>query len=182
MTKQFRSIHIYLSLFFLPLALMYAATGVLYIMGFDKNSGAIKNSYTLTQNIKNGQEIDVLIQFLKDNNLSIPFNLEPKKNKNGTLSIGGTHYSASIAKNSDSTYTVTTLERSIIGDMFMLHKAKTKWYFNILAIGFSATLILLYISGLMITLFNNRKNRGIQYATILAGFIVSISIGILSVL
>lgn len=73
------------------------------------------------------------------------------------------------------------MERSLIGDMIMLHKAKAKWYFDILAIGFGLTLILLYISGLMITLFNIKKNRGIQIFTILAGIIISVIVGALSV-
>ncbi|WP_299550108.1 PepSY-associated TM helix domain-containing protein [uncultured Helicobacter sp.] len=182
MAKQFRNLHIYLSLFFLPIALMYAITGVLYISGFNQDSGATKHSYTLTQNIEQGKEIEALVQYLKDNHLSLPSDLTPKTGKGGTLSIGGTHYSASIVKNSDSTYTITTLKRSFIGDMIMLHKAKAKWYFNVLAIGFGITLILLYLSGLMITLFNSKKNRKIQYATILAGCVVSFIIGSLSVL
>ncbi|MBX7490375.1 hypothetical protein [Helicobacter turcicus] len=182
MTKQFRNIHIYLSLFFLPIALMYAITGILYISGFDQNSWATEHTYTLTQNIEQGEEINALVQYLKDNNLSIPSNLTPKTTKNGALSIGSTHYSASIRKNADSTYTIRTLERSIMGDMIMLHKAKAKWYFDVLAIGFGITLILLYLSGLMITLFNSKKNRGIQYATILAGCIISVVLGALSVL
>lgn len=37
MTKQFRNIHIYLSLFFLPLALMYALSGILYIAGINQD-------------------------------------------------------------------------------------------------------------------------------------------------
>lgn len=182
MTKQFRNIHIYLSLFFLPIALMYALTGILYISGFNQDTGATKQSYTLTQNIEKGKEIEVLVEYLKSNNLDVPSNLTPKTGKNDALRIGGTHYSASITKNTDSTYTITTLKRSLIGDMIMLHKAKAKWYFDVLAIGFGITLILLYLSGLMITLFNSKKNRKIQYATILAGCIVSIALGALSVI
>ncbi|TLD83184.1 hypothetical protein LS70_005385 [Helicobacter sp. MIT 11-5569] len=182
MTKQFRNIHIYLSLFFLPIALMYAATGILYISGFNQDSWATKYNYTLTQNVEEGKEIDALVQYLKDNNLSIPSDLTPKKGRGEELSVGSTHYSASIKKNADSTYTITTLKRSIIGDMIMLHKAKAKWYFDVLAIGFGITLALLYLSGLMITLFNSKKNRSIQYATILAGCIISIALGALSVL
>ncbi len=181
MTKQFRNIHIYLSLFFLPLALMYALTGTLYICGFDQDSGAIKHSYVLNQAFKQEETKDVMLQFLSDNNLKIPSDLT-LKTKRGAATLGNSHYQVSLTKNEDSTYTLTTNERSIIGDMIMLHKAKAKWYFNVLAIGFALTLILLYISGLMITLFNIKKNRTSQIFTILAGLIVSIGVGILSVL
>lgn len=56
MTKQFRNIHIYLSLFFLPLALMYALSGILYIAGINQDFGATKQTYTLVQNIEKGKK------------------------------------------------------------------------------------------------------------------------------
>lgn len=183
MTKQFRNIHIYLSLFFLPLALMYAISGILYIAGINQDFGATKQTYQLDQRIEKGQEIQALVQYLQSNKLEIPTNLEAKNNrKSGALEIGGVHYSVSIKQNSDSTYTITTLKRSLIGDMIMLHKAKAKWYFDVLAIGFGLTLVLLYISGLIITLFNIKKNRKSQIITIVVGIIISIGVGALSVL
>ena len=181
MVKNFRNIHIYLSLFFLPLALMYALTGIVYICGFNQDIGATKQTYTLTQNIEKGKEVDAITEFLKNNHLAIPSNLTPKKNRNGGVEIGGVHYSVSLAQASDSTYSLTTLKRSILGDMIMLHKAKAMWYFNILAVGFGITLVLLYVSGLMITLFNIKKNRKSQYVTLALGFIVTLILGILSV-
>lgn len=183
MTKQFRNIHIYLSLFFLPLALMYALSGVLYICGINQDFGATKQTYTLEQEIEKGQEAQALVEYLKSNHLSITTNLEPKVNrKSGALEVGSVHYAASIKQNPDSSWTITTIERSLIGDMIMLHKSKAKWYFDVLAIGFGLTLILLYISGLMITLFNIKKNRKSQIVTILVGVVVSLVVGALSVL
>ena len=87
MTKQFRNIHIYLSLFFLPLALMYALTGTLYICGFDQDSGAIKHSYVLNQAFKQEETKDVMLQFLSDNNLKIPSDLT-LKTKRGAATLG----------------------------------------------------------------------------------------------
>lgn len=181
MVKNFRNIHIYLSLFFLPVALMYALTGIVYICGFNQDVGATKQTYILTQNIEKGKEVEAITEFLKNNNLAIPSNLTLKKGKNGTLEIGGVHYSVSLMQTSDSTYNLTTLKRSILGDMIMLHKAKAMWYFNVLAIGFGLTLVLLYVSGLMITLFNIKKNRKSQYVTLILGFAITLVIGILSV-
>ena len=182
MTKQFRNIHIYLSLFFLPVALMYALTGVLYISGFNQDSGATKKTYILNAEIAKGGEVEAMLNYLQSNNIPLPSRTEPTLNKRGALSVGGAHYSASIAKSGENQWTITTLERSFIGDLIMLHKAKAKWYFDVLAIGFGITMVLLYLSGLMITLFNSKKNRNIQYGTILAGCLVSIVLGILSVM
>ncbi|CAM2905380.1 hypothetical protein [Helicobacter burdigaliensis] len=188
MTKTFRNIHIYLSLFFLPVALIYAITGIFYISGFDQDSGAKLNTYThKVQATANINEADILTNYLKENNIALPKATEPKMDKkSGALTIGSVHYAASIKKveetNNTITYSITTKERSILGDLIMLHKSKGAWYFNILAIGFGITLILLYASGLMITLFANKKKRGIQYATILAGLIATIVLGCMSVL
>lgn len=64
----------------------------------------------------------------------------------------------------------------------MLHKAKVKWYFDVLAIGFGITMFLLYFSGVMITLVNIKKNREKQILTIIAGIVISTIVGGLSVL
>ena len=111
MTKQFRNLHIYLSLFFLPVALMYALTGVLYISGFDQDSGATKNTYILNAEIPKGGEIDAMLKYLEENNLPLPAKTEPKPNKSGALSIGGTHYSASIAQSGENQWTINTTKR-----------------------------------------------------------------------
>ena len=45
MGKTFRLIHIYISLFFLPLALFYAVSGVLFLSCFNQDSFAEKKSF-----------------------------------------------------------------------------------------------------------------------------------------
>ena len=47
MKKLLRKIHLYLGLFTLPMGLLLALTGVLYIAGFNQNSGAIIKKYKL---------------------------------------------------------------------------------------------------------------------------------------
>lgn len=179
MTKFCRNFHIYLSLFFLPVALMYALTGVLYIAGVNQDWGATKQTYLINQNIPNGEEKTIVWEYLKSNQIALPSE-KVSKNKQGNLTFGGTHYSVSLSKKGEESYELTTLKRSFIGDMIMLHKAKALWYFNILAIGFGITMGLLYLSGLIITLFNSKKNRNIQYFTIFLGFLASLVLGILS--
>ncbi|MDE5602475.1 MAG: PepSY domain-containing protein, partial [Helicobacter sp.] len=173
MVKQFRNIHIYLSLFFLPVALMYALTGALYIFGFNQDSGASKSVYTLNVSIPQGQEIQTMLEYLKTNNIPLPKESKPKLDKKGYLTIGSAHYFAGIKKLGEETYSITTTKHSFVGDIMILHKGKGQWYFNILAIGFSITIALLYLSGLIITLFNSKKNRFIQYMVMIAGIVVS---------
>lgn len=182
MVKQFRNIHIYLSLFFLPVALMYALTGALYIFGVDEDSGASKHTYTLKATISQGGEIEAMLEYLKANDIALPRGSEPKLDKKGYLRIGSVHYFAGIKKLGEGTYDIMVFKRSFIGDIILLHKAKGEWYFNILAVGFGIAIAILYLSGLIITLFNSKKNRFIQYVTLIVGFIVSFVLGTLSVL
>lgn len=174
--KIFRQMHIYLSLFFLPCAFIFALTGMAYIFGFNQDTGLKKASFVLDKPVESGNEREVLLDFLKEKGLKIPLNTEPIKSKDKGLTIGGTHYSVNITLNEENQYIITTKMRSLLGDMIMLHKDKGLWYFSILSIGFGITLFLQYISGLIITFFASKKDRGIQFGTFFLGLIVTLTL------
>ncbi len=178
MKKIGHKLHIYISVFFLPVAIMYALTGALYIFGIEENSGATINKYTI-ESTNNTNEIEVLINYLSENNIKIPKNTTPKEAKNGGIQIGGIYYSASIKKVND-IYEITTIQRSIYGTLVLLHKSKGEFYFDIMAIAFSIALIVLYVTGFIITSFckNKRKEAIIIFS---AGLITSIILAVLSV-
>lgn len=178
--KLFRQIHIYVSLFFLPCAVLFALTGIVYILGADQDTGLKVENYKLVKNIEAGKEKDALIQYLQENNLKIPSNTEVIKGKDKGVTIGGAHYSANIAPIAQNEYTITLKTRSLLGDMIMLHKDKGAWYFSVLSIAFGIALFLLYISGLIITLFTSKKDRQKQLATLGAGIIITILLAYLS--
>ncbi len=178
--KLFRQIHIYVSLFFLPCAVLFALTGIVYILGADQDTGLKVENYKLVKNIEAGKEKDALIQYLQENNLKIPSNTEVIKGKDKGVTIGGAHYSANIAPIAQNEYTITLKTRSFLGDMIMLHKDKGAWYFSVLSIAFGIALFLLYISGLIITLFASKKDRQKQLATLGAGIVITILLAYLS--
>lgn len=178
--KLFRQIHIYVSLFFLPCAVLFALTGIVYILGADQDTGLKVENYKLVKNIEAGKEKDALIQYLQENNLKIPSNTEVIKGKDKGVTIGGAHYSANIAPIAQNEYTITLKTRSLLGDMIMLHKDKGAWYFSVLSIAFGIALFLLYISGLIITLFASKKDRQKQLATLGAGIVITILLAYLS--
>lgn len=173
-SKVFRQVHIYLSLFFLPCAFIFALTGIAYIFGFNQDVGLKKESFILDKPVEAGNERQALLDFLKEKGLEIPSNTEPIKTKSKGLTIGSAHYSVNIALNEQNQYIITTNTRSLLGDMIMLHKNKGAWYFSILSVGFGITLFLLYISGLIITFFASKKDRGIQFGTFFLGLIVTL--------
>lgn len=72
MTKLSRLIHIYISLFFLPMALLFAISGALFIFGFDSEIGAKYQTYTLEKEIAKGQEANAMLEYLKQNNITLP--------------------------------------------------------------------------------------------------------------
>lgn len=176
--------HIYTSLFFLPVAFLFALTGLAYIFGFNQDTGIKKESLTMQKNIPPGQEGEELVKFLKENGLKIPNDTELKKGRGGgddvPLTMGGVHYSVSMMDKGNGSYEVVLKTRSLLGDMIMLHKDKGKWYFSILAVGFGVVLFLLYLSGLMMTLFASKRDRGRQLAILALGFFVTLALAYLS--
>ncbi|MDE6886128.1 MAG: PepSY domain-containing protein [Helicobacteraceae bacterium] len=193
MKKYFHKIHIYISIFFLPMALMYAITGTLYIFGIEENSGAITNTYKVESKNKLIEEnmADFMIKYLRDNNLKLPQNLVAKNSRNG-IQIGGIYYSASIknipqnansikdSQNITNVYEITTIQRSIYGSLVLLHKSKGKFYFDIIATAFGIALIVLYLSGLIITSFCI-KRRGKAVFTFTIGLLTLAILAYLSV-
>ena len=178
--KLFRQAHIYVSLFFLPCALLFAITGIAYIFGLNQDAGLKQEKFVLSKNIQKGEEQSVLLEFLKENKLKIPSNTELKINKrDGSFEMGGTHYSVSL-KNKGDIYEVSLKTRSFLGDMIMLHKDKAGWYFSVLSVGFGLCLLMLYFSGLMITLFASKKDRNKQYFVLGTGFLITILLAYLS--
>ena len=178
--KFFRQIHIYISLFFLPLALMYAVTGIAYIFGINQDIGLKEQSFSVKKTLTLGKEKEELLALLKELKLKIPSNTKLKNDKKGKgMSMGGVHYSINIKQDNDQVM-ITTKERSLLGDMIMLHKDKGKWYFNVLSVGFGLALITLYISGLMITFVAIKKDRQKQLLTIAFAFVVTFILAYLS--
>lgn len=172
--KTWMKIHLYLSLFFLPMALIYAVTGAFYIFGFKTNAGAsvvqIKLNETITH--KNAQEI--MIRLIKENNLKMPENLQVRFNKN-VYSMGNLKNAYLIRVANDKTEFLA-YDRSIYGVLLLLHKAHGKFWFDILAVGFAIALVIFYISGLVLTAFCKRDKKGALISTILGIVITALGV------
>lgn len=172
--KTWMKIHLYLSLFFLPMALIYAITGAFYTFGFKVNAGANVVQIHLNEPIthKNAQEI--MIKLIKDNNLKMPENLQVRFSKN-TYSMGNLKNAYFIRLNNDKAEFLA-YDRSIYGVLLLLHKAHGKVWFNVLAVGFAIALVIFYISGLVLTAFCKRDKGGALSSFILGIMITFIAI------
>lgn len=179
MGKLFRQIHIELTLFFLPLALLYAITGALYLSGFNQDWGAKMWKFTLPQIQKEELPKAVNDELLK-NGLNPIKDMNLKKGKGNSLMLGGAAYSVLLTEEK-SGWNMKVVERGFWGNLIMLHKGKVKWYFNVLAYAFATSLIIFYFSGLMMTKFcNKRRARALFVVGI--GFLITAILGYLSVM
>lgn len=163
--KSWMKIHTTLSIFFLPIALLYVITGVGYIFGYKDSAWASIYEFNLANMPEKGTEKEFMLNFLKDKDIKIPKNTNIKTIK-GSITMGNIKYNVSIAENKkDGGAKLTVMNRSIYGVMVLMHKSKGAYYFDILAICFSMSLILFYLSGLIMTSFckAHRKNALIYF-------------------
>lgn len=179
MGKFSRQIHIYVSLFFLPLALLYALSGVLFLCGFNQDSGAEKKTLYLQKRMDKSSIAEDVQSLLQDNHIALPKDFEPKKAKGGGIMYGTPAYSV-VVRDTNKGVSVEVIERSFIGLVMLLHKGKAKWYFDVLAYGFALALVLLYVSGLVMA--NLHKIRKKAWMTVWAGFVIALVLGYLSVI
>ncbi len=164
--KSWMNIHLYLSLFFLPMCVIYVLTGIGYIFDLKDGAGAKIYEFTVPNPPQKGAESALMIEMLKANNLKIPANTEVKIQK-GNPTMGSVSYAVSLESDRKSgELKLKVIDRSLYGILVLMHKAKGAVYFNIVAVCFALSLAIFYLSGLIMTSFckNKRKSAGIAIA------------------
>lgn len=184
MKKILRNIHFYMAMFTIPIGIMVAVTGVVYIAGLDQDVWAETNSYKIEQIIPKGEEIAFLEKWTKENNVKMPKHNVSADKGGVNRQVGSAGYTITI-KESNGVTELSTKERSLLGNMIMLHKAKGGILFKIMMIMFGIVLAGFYITGLGFAMFKkNVKGKMVPkteaYVVIAAGFIITILFGILS--
>ncbi len=172
MSRQiWMKIHVYLSLFFLPAAFIYALTGALYLFGIRENFGANIHDFQI-DSVTKGKEKELILDILEKNGLKIPSDTE-LRNFRGNLSMGSIKYNATlIFDNKTNSYTLKVVDRSIYGILLLMHKGKGAFWFDIIAVGFAISLMLFYFSGLVMTAFCKNK-RGVAFGVFLLGLLIT---------
>lgn len=178
--KLWMQIHLYLSLFFLPMAFIYALTGALYLFDLREEVGAKVYEIKLDSMPEKGQEKAFIIQALEANQLPVPKNTDVRIQK-GNLVMGSLTYSVSLSSNKQGEPQLRAVDRSLYGILLLMHKAKGSKYeigsfklglFDFIAIGFAFSLIIFYFSGLVITSFC-KKNRTNALGVFIGGFLIT---------
>lgn len=184
MKKIFRKIHLYMALFTISVGIMIAITGALYVLGADQDTGAEIKTYTVNQIIPQGEEVAFLETWTKENNVKMPKADVSMDKAKVNRTVGSAGYIITL-KEKDGATEIVTLDRSLLGKMIMLHKAKGGILFKIMMVLYGIVLVTFYVSGLIIAVFKKNVNGKLvpkteSYVVIAAGFIVTIILAVLS--
>ena len=177
--KLWIQIHTYLSIFFLPAALLYIITGIGAIVGFESDSGGKTQDFILQTTPQKGQEEAFILDFLKQQNLKIPNPTTLQKFNSCFMYMGSPTYSVTLIKelepNGDEHYKIHTSQRGLYGLAFFMHIAFQAPYFSVIAFGFSLSMIVFYFSGLVMTSFARGKRKIMLYVFVGAIFAVCLA-------
>ena len=177
MKKALRKIHLYLGLFTLPMGLILALTGVLFIAGLDEETGATINEYTTLEIVEEGTEVEFLKRWTAENNIAMPRTTEVMEHK-GSIIVGTPLYNIVVTVEDDKT-SIETIRKTMFGVLFLVHEAKDlRWYINILSILLGVSLFTFYISGIIIASFkknvDGKKVVKKEYVvTLILGFVIT---------
>lgn len=190
------ALHIYISLFFIPLALMYKITGIVCIFGYfggvdrqvvvlDELQRAYLQGFDFPLGIQSepsqresarAQILALLAQSQNINqNLAIPFNTQIKdsRDKNSFI-LGGTNHSIEIAKSNPSE--IIIYRNDFLANLMALHFNRAGFWFGALSFCFVVFMGITYITGLLMCDF---KRNGKKYTlTMLLGFVISATLGV----
>lgn len=180
-----RNLHAYLAMFFLPMAILFALTGALYIFGITGALNTESYEIELKQPLPRplAQHIDaqeaVMVQYAQAKGIEIPAG-KAKKGKQGVILGSATGYHlVLVADRAENTATLQVNRPGLYYKAVMLHKAKCGMAFKVMGVGLGITMIVLYLSGIFLFL-RNRGMRNKLLWTCLAGLIVMLITGYLS--
>jgi hypothetical protein len=177
-TKVWMKIHLYVSIFFMPVAMIFAVTGGLEIFGFHGSSREQTIEVSLTQPIPD--DIDAQQSFvaeqLKKNNLPVPrgraqsirgqFFWGRPTGRNIIMRIAQARNVAQIRIEIPSFY----------NRLALLHEARGGAAFNCLAVGFAIAMIVIYVSGIMICWKAVKMRRAILLSLFVGLIVTAIAV------
>jgi len=174
--------HNYVSMFFLPVALLYAVTGGLYIMGI-RGGADQKETIEVASAQPLPQDIEALQTFvgtqLQDRKLRLPAG--DAQLGRGTFIWGqpsGYHVMLEPPKGSTGAR-IVCVTPAPYSRLVFLHKAKCGMPFKVLGIAFAIAMSLIYLSGLVIG-WRAVSRRRTFLATLAGGALVTLVLAWLS--
>ncbi len=174
-------IHAYISMFFLPLALIYSITGAMILLG---NRGErVTQKIEINSPTKWKSDIDFQKKFvedyLKSQNLTLPAG-EPRIFRGKFFWGFPTSNMIAIEEQSENPIKIELMKPNWAYRLIMLHKGKGGRWFDYFGIAFAISMILIYLSGIVIfwKIKDKRKTMTIWLVlgSIATAILVSISL------
>ena len=150
--KFCRLSHVYLCIFFFPMACIYAVTGISYVCGYTGKTDTVRLTAALeAPPPQTPEDKGALVKkILADNGVPCPKG-EGKEMRN-LFTIGrptGRHAVLEPARGDAQKVTVSINTPNLLSRLVLLHKAKGGAPFNIFGIAFGVALLLMYLSGFL---------------------------------
>ncbi|WP_286349134.1 PepSY domain-containing protein [Helicobacter felistomachi] len=157
--------HAYTSVFFLPLALLFALSGVAFLFGINPNSGAKIQKWHVDNPMKD--DLEFLLDFLKTQKIPVPSHLNPRRHK-GDLIVGTPVYEIEFDPKHG---VVSAVHRSFLGVLMQIHKGRAGVALQTMGVAFGVFLCFFYISGLLMG-FRHKNTTSIISAFLLGASVL----------
>lgn len=180
--KQWMKIHSYVSAFFLPLAVIFILTGVLYLFGLHSTMERQKVDFQVERSLMKDPAAltDAVKKTLEENDLSMPGG-QAKRIRNGYAWGKMTGVSVQLFPDRKSgEFRLFVNKAGIYDKLILAHKGKVGTVFIIFSVLFSISLLVTYFSGVFIA-FKNKANRKNTVAVIAIGIVVTVILLFISV-
>lgn len=170
-------VHGFIAVFFLPLAMLYAITGALYITG---SKGSIDET-TLKVGLRSGwaQSIDVARSFANEHLLDAGF--PAASNSAGEFVLGDGKYlwralthSVTLVRLDDATAEIRVEKNSLYKQLVEIHKNHAGPWFAFLGIAFGVAMMTLILSGAWM-MFESSLYRRAASSLLIVGTTVSLA-------
>ncbi len=163
--KTHINIHLILSIFFLPLMLLYAVTGAMYMAGTDAQLG----SQTTIHALNTPKASPAALEELRQLGVELPEG-ELRAGKGGKMMLGNgasRHISFSEDRKSGKLL-AEVVEPGLYPRLMLIHKGKAGLWFTVLGYGAAGCMLVLYATGIAI-LWKNRRKRTLMLASFALG-------------
>ena len=157
------SLHLVLSLFFLPMIVVYAVTGLLYMGGVDQHFTSHVAVHEL--NAADHPPYEDSCRELERRGVALPEGkVRPFKGNHILGPMTDTHV---LFLRKGHTLRAEVVEPGIYPNLMLAHKGKAGWWFTALGYGAALSLIILYVTGILLMW----KNRGKRKLMLVSAFL-----------
>lgn len=168
------SLHLVLSLFFLPMIMVYAMTGLLYLGGVDQHFTSRVVVYEL--DASDQPPYADSCRELERRGVVLPEGkVKPFKGNHILGPMTNTHV---MFLRKGSSLRAEVVDPGVYPNLMLVHKGKAGWWFTVLGYGGALSLAALYVTGILLVWRNRRKRKlmlvsvALGAAAVVAGYLM----------